>query len=193
MSPTALYRLAALSGLACGVQLLFNDARRVGLVPETALTEGVAPLAAVLGVFGLTGLYLYQRERAGVLGLAGYALNVAGLAGLFAVDFTLHYVFALLDDATVDRLLDGRTGVGFLLIGLTYLAGILLFGVASWRARVLPAPAVALYVLGFIPATLRASLNEHVVSAGLLVGACGVLWLSASLWRTTARTRVEAR
>lgn len=196
MAPTALYRLAALSGLVCSALLFFNDARRIGLVPGTAFTEGIAPLGAVLGLFALTGLYLYQRDRSGVLGLVGYALNLAGLAGLLAVEFTLHYVFDVLDEDIVDQLVEGRTGTGFLIVALIYLSGVLLFGIASWRARMLPAPAIALYVLGFIPATLRASLPEDVVSAGVAIGAAGVVWLSVALWQSVSRVspdRVAAR
>lgn len=183
MPPTTLYRLAGQAGVLTGVLLLFNDARRVGLVPENAFTHGIAPIAAFLAAFALTGLYLRQRERTGALGLWGYALNVVGLTGLAAIEFTLHYVFPFLDKATVDKLVDGRTGTGFLIISVIFIVGVILFGVATWRAGRFPAWAAALYVVGFVPTALRAVLPEAVVSAAFVVGSAAVIWLSAILWR----------
>ena len=81
MSDSLRYRLAGAAGLLTGVLLLFNDLRREDFVPENAVTESIAPLPAVLALFALTGLYLWQRHAAGALGLVGYAFNLAGVAG----------------------------------------------------------------------------------------------------------------
>jgi hypothetical protein len=64
---------------------------------------------------------------------------------------------------------------------MTFLTGVLMFGVASLRARVLPAAAVALYLLGFAPAALRGIVPEAVYLGGLTVGAVAVVWLSTAL------------
>jgi hypothetical protein len=193
--PVTLYRLAGRAGVLTGVLLLFNDARRIGLVPENSLTHAVAPIPAFLALFALTGLYLWQREQSGALGLWGYCLNLAGLAGALAIEFTLHYVFPFLDKETVDRLVDGRTGTGFLVVSVVYLAGIVLFGLATWRAGRFPGWAAALYVVGFVPTALRAVVPAPVVSAGFVLGSAAVIWLSAFLVVAMARpaaTKVSA-
>jgi len=69
-------------------------------------------------------------------------------------------------------------------VALTFLAGVLLFGFASWRAGVLPRGALALYMLGLSAAALRTSVPEAVYLGGLVIGSAGVLWLSARLVRT---------
>jgi hypothetical protein len=191
MPPTTLYRLAGQAGVLTGLLLLFNDARRVGLVPENALTHGIAPVAALLALFVITGLYLWQRERSGVLGLWGYCLNFAGLAGALAIEFTTHYVFPSLDKETLTSLVEGRTGTGFLIVSIVYLAGIVIFGAATWRAGLFPSGAVVLYVVGFVPTALRAVLPEAVVSAGFVLGSVAVIWLSVTLWRVGASTGRE--
>jgi hypothetical protein len=188
--PITLYRLAGRAGVLTGLLLLFNDARRLNLIPENTFTHSVAPVAAFLALFVLTAIYLWQRERAGLLGLFGFGLNFAGLTGAVAIEFTLHYVFPLLDKPTVDRLVEGRTGAGFLVISLVYLTGILLFGLSMWRAGRCPKPAVLLYVIGFVPTALRAVLPAPVVSAGFVLGAAALLWLSWVL--VTANTAASA-
>jgi hypothetical protein len=188
--PSTLYRLAGRAGVVTGVLLLFNTARRVNLVPENTFTHQIAPVAAFLALFVITGIYLFQRERSGRLGLWGYGLNFAGLAGALAIEYTLHYVFPLLDKETVDRLVDGRTGVGFLIISVVYLTGIVLFGLATWRAGLFPRPAVALYVVGFVLTALRPVLPAAVVSGGFVLGSVAVIWLSLVL--AVARTADSA-
>ena len=86
-----------------------RTARRGGLLPENALTHAIAPPASALALFALTALYLRQRDRAGTLGLVGFAVNLVGLAGLFAVEFTTHAVFPYLDETTRTDLLAGPT------------------------------------------------------------------------------------
>jgi hypothetical protein len=181
MSTNTLYRLAGWAGLAAGVLLLVATARRGGLLPENAFTHAIAPPASALALFTLTGVYLRQRARAGVLGLVGFAVNLVGLAGLFAVEVITHAVFPYLDETTRTDLLAGPTRTWFLVIAMTFLAGVLLFGVASLRARVLPAGAIALYLLGFAPAALRGIVPEAVYLGGLTVGAMALLWLSTAL------------
>jgi hypothetical protein len=192
MPPTTLYRLAGQAGVGTGVLLLFNDARRVGLVPENTLTHSIAPLGAFLAPFVLTGIFLWQRERSGASGLWGFALSAAGLVGLAAIEFTLHYVFPLLDKTTVDQLVDGRTGTGFLIIAATFLTGTVLFGLSLWRADQFPRPAVVLYVVGFVPTALRPILPAPVVSLAFVLGSAAIIWLSLVLaTASTAPTKVS--
>ena len=192
MPTTTLYRLAGQAGIATGILLLLNDARRVGLVPENALTHQIAPIPAFLAVFALIGIFLWQRERSGPLGLWGFALNLAGLVGVAAIEFTLHYVFPLLDKQTVDRLVDGRTGAGFLIVSIVFLTGTVLFGLSMWRAGRFPRSAVILYVVGFVPTALRSVLPAPVVSLGFVLGSVAIIWLSVALVLAVAKTAPSA-
>ncbi len=191
MPPTVLYRLAGQAGIVTGILLLFNTARRAGVVPENAFTHQIAPIAAFLAPLVITGLYLRQRDRAGTLGLVGYLLNFLGLTGALAIEYVLHYVFPLLPKETVDSLVDGRTGMGFLIISVVYLTGIVLFGLAMWRADLMPRLAVALYVVGFVPTALRPLLPSSVVTAGFVLGSVAVILLSVALLAKTAASTVS--
>ncbi|WP_043634589.1 hypothetical protein [Nonomuraea candida] len=177
-----LYRPAALAGFACAALLVINAARRGGLLPETALTHAIAPFGALTGLLALTGLYLLIRGTAGTLGLVGFLLNAAGLAGAFAVEYTLHFVFPYLGGDTVGGLLAGGTGRAFLVTSVVLLAGVLTFGTAAARAGALPVPGVLLYAAGMIPGSLRNLVPLPVYLAGLVVAAAGVAWMSTRLW-----------
>jgi hypothetical protein len=192
MMSSRLFRLAAGAGLACAVLLVVNVGRRAGVLPDGWLTNTIAPFAALAGVFALTGLYLVQRTQAGRVGVAGYALNLAGLAGAFAIEYTLHFVFPELSAEKVMDLLMAGTGLAFTVTAVVLIVGVLIFGAASWRARVLPAPAIGLYVAGMIPGSLRTAVPVPVFLAGLTVAAIGIAWLSVALWRTAdARVSVS--
>jgi hypothetical protein len=193
MPPTTLYRLTGRAGVVTGVLLLFNDARRVGLVPENAFTHAIAPIAAFFAPFVITGIYLWQRDRVGALGLWGYVLNCVGLIGAAAIEFTGHWVFPFLGKETVTSLVDGRTGLGFLIIAVVYLIGIVLFGFASWRAGVLPQCATVIYVAGFAPTALRGVVPDAVVSAGFVLGAVAVIGFSVALVQAKERGSVLNR
>jgi hypothetical protein len=183
---STLYRLAGAAGLLTGVLLLVNDLRREDLLPENALTHSIAPVPAVLALFMLTGLYLWQRDQAGRLGLVGYALNSAGVAGLLVGEFAAHFLFADLTTAEVDALVDGRPRAAFLVIAAVFAVGVVLFSIASWRAGAYPRWAIALYLVGFLLAAGRNAVPDLVVSFGFLLGSVGVLGLAATLWRASA-------
>ncbi|MFI0422466.1 hypothetical protein [Spongiactinospora sp. 9N601] len=176
------YRVTAGAGLVCAGLLVFNALRRAGVVPENAVTHAVAPFAALTGLLMVTGLYLLARHAAGGLGVAGYVLNAAGLAGAFAVEYVLHFVFPLLAGGTVRGLLDGATGRAFLVTSVILMAGVLTFGAAVLRSGVFPVPAVLLYMAGMVPGSLRNVVPEPVYLGGLVVAAAGVAWLAARLW-----------
>jgi hypothetical protein len=181
-----LYRLAGWAGLLGGTLVLVAAARRGGLLPDNAFTHAIAPPASALALFTLTAIYLYQHDRVGRLGLVGYAVNLLGLAGLFAVEFATHAIFPYLSQETRDALLDGPTRVWFLVVAVTFLAGVLTFGPAMLRAHVMPVPAVVLYLVGFVPASFRGIAPDAVYLAGLCVGAVGLLWFSLVLIRMPA-------
>ena len=181
MTPQRLFRWAAFTGFACALLLVVNVGRRGGLLPDNAVLNAVAPLGSLAGLFALTGLYLRQRTAAGLLGLIGYGLNLAGLAGAFAIEYVLHFVFRYLPSDRVDALVDGGTGTAFRVTAIVLICGVLVFGIASWRARRYPVGAVALYVAGMVPGALRNVVPEPVYLGGLLLAAAGVAWLSLAL------------
>jgi hypothetical protein len=183
LTTSALFRSAAGAGLVCALVLVLNVGRRLGFVPDDELTRAIAPLAALSGVFALTGLHMWQRDRLGALGLIGYALNAVGLAGAFAIEYVVQFVFPYLGMDVVLTLVDGPTGVAFRATAVVLLIGVLVFGAASWRARVLPRAALVLYVAGMIPGALRTAVPVPVYLIGLLAAAFGVGWMSLALRR----------
>ncbi|MBG0560455.1 hypothetical protein [Actinoplanes aureus] len=183
MSDRTLYRLAGLAGVLGGVLILVAVARRAGVIPENGFTHALAPPASALLLLTLTALYLVQRRAAGRLGLAGFVLHHLGLSGLFAIEFLTHAVLQYQDAVTREQVLTGPGRAYFLVVALTFLVGVLLFGVASWRAGVLPRIALALYVPGLCLAALRTSVPEAAYLGGLAVGAVGVVWLSTALFQ----------
>ena len=108
----------------------------------------------LFGMFGIAGLYARQVEKSGWLGLAGYLL----FSGFWAFSVALHFIEAFISPlvATVaPKFVEGLLGmvtkhpseinlgalptVYGLLIGVVgYVLGGLLFGIATFRARVLP-------------------------------------------------------
>ncbi|MFB4270059.1 hypothetical protein [Nonomuraea sp. GTA35] len=175
-------RVAAVAGFVCAGLLVVNAARRGGVLPETAFTHAIAPFAALTGLLAITGIYLLVRANAGALGLVGYVLNSAGLAGAFAVEYTLHFVFPYLGGGTVSRLLAGGTGRAFLVTSAVLLVGVLTFSAAVIRSGDMPVVGVVLYAAGMVPGSLRNLVPEPVYLAGLVMAAVGVAWMAVRLW-----------
>ena len=99
--------------------------------------EDVAPnllgiAAPPLGILVLTGLYTHlTARRPGRLLDVGYALNVAGLCLVTAVDFTRTFVLQRLDDGVVDDLVAaGPTRPALFAAAFVYIAGTVVLGVA---------------------------------------------------------------
>jgi hypothetical protein len=191
-STASQFRIAGWLGVIGMVGVLFNAARRSGIVPENALTHAMAPPAAALGIIGLMVLYLYQRERAGTLGMVGFGINLIGLVGLFGIEYTTHAIFQFLEQAEITALLDEGARPYFLAVAITFLTGVVLFSISMLRAKALPAPAVVLYLIGFATASLRGIVPDLVYVSGLVVGASATIWLLVAMI-SAVRTPAAAR
>jgi hypothetical protein len=182
-----LHRLAAIAGMLCAFAICFNAARRGGLLPSTDLARAAAPLAQLFGLWLLTGLYTSTRARTGVPGIAGYALNSLGLAGLVGCEYVVNLVLPYVPPETVADLLDGLAGAVFTGTQAVFLLGALLFAAALARGGH-PPVAVALYAIGAVAIGLRGVLPDITLNPGLVLTATGIAWLAAGLFRSTERT-----
>lgn len=147
-------------------------------------------------MIGFTGLYLRQAEAAGWLGLAGFVLLIVSWFLQSGFVFAELYVLPVLADASpgfVDSFLGiingvpGEMAIGALVpvygvVGICYLLGGILFGIASVRAGVLPRwPAILLAVAAII--TPAAALLPHALQryAAVPMG-LALIWLGYALW-----------
>ena len=162
-----------------------------------AIIMPVKTVMCLLFLVGLTGLYARQVDKAGWPGLAGYLLFsfswVVNLAFIFAEAFILP-VLATASPQYVESFLGivngfpGEMNVGALpvIYGLSgfvgYMLGGLLFGIATFRAGILPRRAGALLAVA-AALTPMAALLPHEIQrlAGIPVG-LAVAWLGYALW-----------
>lgn len=182
-STQTLYRLASLAGLGSSIVLLINAAKRSGLIPLTAVTQLVAPLAQILALALVTALYLGYARRTGVFGLIAYLVNAGALAALIGVEFVINLVFVELPAETITQLRASPLGAALTIASIAFLLGTLAFAVALLLTREVPVVAVALYALGAIPVALRAAVPEWALNTGLVAMAAGIGWLSVWMLR----------
>ena len=77
--PATLYRIGAAAGCGSAVILLINAAKRAEVIPTSAFTQLVAPLAEILALALVTALYFAFGRRTGTFGLVAYLLNAFAL------------------------------------------------------------------------------------------------------------------
>jgi hypothetical protein len=147
-------------------------------------------------LLGITGIYARQVEESGWLGLAGYllfSLSWALQTGFVFAEPLILPVLATAAPKFVDSYLGvvngtpGEMNIGALvpiysLVGIFYLLGGLVFGIATFRARVLPRwPAGLLAVVAVL--TPAAGLLPHAIQrlAAVPMG-IAVAWLGYALW-----------
>ncbi len=160
---------------------------------------------SALAVVGLTGMYLHQHRRIGRLGLVGYVTFVVGYLLMSSVEAIAAFVLpgeAHSRPGYVNDVLRASAGlktagdIGAMqtllaLMGVTYMAGAVLFGIALFRARVLAPSAAALLALGAVGiATLKFLPASFDRPMAVPVGVA-LIGLGVSLWRTQ-RTSASA-
>lgn len=200
----SLVRASAVAAVAAG--LLFvgvqigHPPSELASVPTTewAVRNALKVLMAVLTLVGITGMYLRQVERAGVLGLVGWALLGVGYLAIACIAFVAAVVLPSLVETSPDYVADvvaagtggeatgdiGLFTVANLVSGVGYLLGGLVLGVALFRARVLARWASALLAVGTV--TTAAGPLLPLWADRLLAFPTGIalVGLGVSLWRS---------
>jgi hypothetical protein len=177
---------------------MFHQANIVSSVTTTqwAIVHALATAMCFFFLLGITGLYARQVKEAGWLGLVGFLLY--SLSWVLTALFTFAEVTILPLLATETPTLAegfigiftssaGETNFGVLanlwtLTGTLYILGGLLFGIATFRAGILPRLAAGLLAVGSVLSPVAALLPpEHEPKVAVPVG-IALAWLGYALW-----------
>ena len=180
--PATLYRVAAVAGCGSAAILLINAAKRAEIIPTTAATQLVAPLAQMMALALITALYVAFGRRTGSFGLAAFLLNAFSLSALVGVEFVINLVFHDLTAETIQTLRAGPLGVALTVVSLSFLIGTLGFVTAMLRGGELPRLPLVLYAVGALPVALRAFVPEAALDLGLVLLAASITWLAIWLY-----------
>ena len=154
---------------------------------------------AALALAGITGMYLHQYRKAGLLGLVGYLVFAAGYLGMLSVEVIAAAVLPNLVDAQPgfvnDVVMASGGGVAngdigglqtlFNLVGAGYTLGGLIFGVALFRAGVLARWAAALLAVSTVATAALAVLPEGFDRPMAVPEGIALIGLGVSLWRSS--------
>jgi hypothetical protein len=200
-----LIRAAGLSTAAAGAIFVGVQIKHPAFTVQ-AFTDGISwhvrsiakLVMSGLAMGGLTGMYLHQRRQIGKLGLVGYVTFVVGYLLMSSVEAIAAFVLpgeAHSRPGYVNDVLRASAGlktagdIGSIqtllnLMGVTYVVGGLLFGIAMYRAHVLSRCAAALLAVGAVGiATLKFLPTSFDRPMAVPTGVA-LIGLGVSLWRT---------
>lgn len=157
---------------------------------------------AALALASITGMYLNQIRKHGLVGLIGYLVFAVGYLGIMCVAFTAAYVLPEVASSSTGFVTDaiaaniargnikddmGPFGSVLKVLGFAYMVGSLLFGIALYRARVLPRWAPALLAVAGLATAVLALTPDAVYRFLAFPNGIAMIALGCSLWQV-ART-----
>jgi hypothetical protein len=202
ISQDRLVRLAGLSAVIAGTCYVLVGIFHPANVPSEVTTtrwQIVHVLACAMsffGVLGLTGLYVRQAVKTGIVGFIGFLLLSLWLVVIMGFSFVEAFILPHLATASPAFLqawmgmFNGPSGtfdLGILptiwtLTGPVYILGGLLFGIATFRAGILPAWAGALLALSTLLAPVAALLPNAAQPKIAIPMGVALAWLGYALW-----------
>jgi hypothetical protein len=152
---------------------------------------------AALALAGITGMYLRQYRKAGLLGLVGYLVFAAGYLAMLSVEVIAATVLPSLVDSEPGFVNDvvgaaaGGTPNGdigglqtlFNVVGAGYILGGLIFGIALFRAGILARWAAALLAVSTVATAALAVLPDSFNRPLAVPEGIALIALGVSLWR----------
>lgn len=166
--------------------------------PQFPAVSALALAGGLLLLLSLPGMYARQAAQAGRLGLVGYLLFSIGLAALDVGSNAL-YTFiprylienaGLADWFATEGGFESRLGSGYMiyfLVGFVAInSGTILYGIATFRARVFPRAAALLIALA-IPITFVLSSVPGIGDRPLLILFVALIWCGIWLWNGKRR------
>jgi hypothetical protein len=202
ITPSKLTQAAGISALLAG--LLYILRQPLHPTDEVSEVYGLAWLIvgyttlcmSVLGLAGVTGIYLWQVKETGLLGLIGYLMFGSWFVLLTAFTFAQTLILPPLAPEApqfVDSFLGIFSGSGgevnlgalgslALVSAVLYIPGGLMFGIAIYRARILSRWGAGVLILG-MALTPLASIFPHTAGSVFAVPVgLAMMWLGYSLW-----------
>lgn len=210
ITAATLIRWAGVSAMLAGICYVIVGVFHPLNIPQSVTTSRwmivhvFAIAMSFFGLLGMAGLYARQAEKTGWLGLAGYLLLSLWLALILGFTFVEVFILPVIA-ATAPAFVAGWLGMftgtastvdlGALpfvwtLTGPIYILGGLLFGVATFRAAILPRWAGILLAVGTVIGPVAILFPaEYQPKVAVPVG-LALVWLGWALWseRRTARS-----
>lgn len=208
-------RLGQAAGIATAVAgaifvlVQINHPAMVGASATTTdwvLRSTAKTVMSALVLAGITGIYLRQRAKVGLLGLAAYLLLSVGYLAMFGTEFLAAFVLptvaqtspGYVNDVIVAAAGGTATGdIGLMQVVLYataagYVGGGLLFGITTFRAGVLARWAAALLAVGNVSTLALAALPESFNRPLAVPTGIALIGLGVSLWRDQRAGRPSA-
>ncbi len=197
-----LIRLAGVSALLAGMCYVFVGIFHPPNVPSSvagtrwAIVHVVACAMCFFGLLGMAGLYARQATKAGWLGLAGFVMFSIWLVLIMGFSFVEAFILPRLATAqpafvvswmgmltgSAHKFNLGALPAVWTITAPIYMLGGLLFGIATFRAGVLPRRAGVLLAIGTVLAPVAGLLpNASQPKIAIPVG-LALAWLGYALW-----------
>lgn len=179
MTTATLYSLSAIAGVIAGVCIILGTLLNDLLKTKRGTIFNF--LGALIGLFGITGIYLWQRVEFGIFGLVAYVLVFIGFALIACIDYMGSFIAPGLSEEQMASLQTSSAAVAAMISGLIMLVGEILFGIATFRAGIFPRIATVLFMIGFLATPVR-PVYPIITFIGLSISGVGIIWWSITLW-----------
>ena len=213
VTTSGLTRAAAAAAIAAGtifigVQIGHPQLTTTSITSTNVMIrDSLKVVMAALAVAGITGMYLNQIRRNGMVGLIGYLLLAVGYLSIMCTAFMAAFVAPTIADTSPGYVTDlialatGRgsvTGdVGALDVlwkfqGICYLAGGLIFGIALFRAHVLARWACLLLAVSGAISALLSQMPDAFYRLLAVPNGIALIGLGFSLWHVQRQADARA-
>ena len=202
ITSNTLFKAAGLAAAAAGLIFMGVQFNHPHLDATTIATANVVIrdclklLMSALALAGITGMYLRQVTKMGLVGFIGYVLFAAGYLSMMGTEYVAALVLPTLAPSATAYVNDviavstsapvtgdiGLLKFAMMFTAVGYLAGGCIFAIALFRANVLARWAAALLAIGTL-ATVGVSIMPQYERLFALPTGFALVGLGYSLWR----------